>query len=64
MASLIRFSLKEYTKVFTGKRSSGAVAIIDRSFNSVSVKFNDLGMGVADRLIISTSSFKDLIFSF
>ena len=30
----------------------------------VRAKFNDLGMGVAERLIISTSSFKDLIFSF
>ena len=38
------------------------MAIIDRSFNSVKAKFNDLGMGVAERLIISTSSFKDLIY--
>ena len=37
---------------------------MDKSFNSVRAKFNDLGIGVAERLIISTSSLRVLIFSF
>ena len=36
-------------KVLTDNLSSGAVAIIDKSFNSDKAKFNDLGIGVADR---------------
>ena len=48
----------------TGNLSSGAVAMIDRSLSSDKAKFNDLGIGVAERLSISTSSFKVLIFSF
>ena len=37
---------------------------MDKSFNSDKAKFNDRGIGVADRLNISTSSLRDLIFSF
>ena len=36
-------------KVLTDNLFSGAVAIIDKSFSSAKAKFNDLGIGVADK---------------
>ena len=37
---------------------------MEKSLSSARAKFNDLGMGVAERLNMSTSSFNNLIFSF
>ena len=38
--------------------------MIEKSLSSAKAKFKDLGIGVADKLNISTSSFMDLTFSF
>ena len=49
MLSLIRFWLKEWINVFTDNLSLGAVAMMEKSFNSDKEIFKDLGIGVADK---------------
>ena len=51
------------TNVRVGKRSTGAVLIIDKSRTPVKLMFNVRGIGVADNVKVSTAVFIFLIFS-
>ena len=64
MHSLTKFSLKEWTKVFTDSLLLGGVAMIEKSLSSDKAKWRDLGNGVADRWCTYTFSLRTLIFSF